>query len=118
MNASGAREGIPEGPGPTHRVAGERGRFQPQLVDNLVEELDRSVSEPLARDLNGLAEPQPRPIHGDRSNTLEMIDRGRRGRGGGPVPGKRTAGGPLPGPKTRTRRPERTVMLRLLAGEA
>src|SRR5215212_6560535 len=74
MNASGAREGIPEGPGPTHRVAGERGRFQPQLVDNLVEELDRSVSEPLARDLNGLAEPQPRPIHGDRSNTLEMIE--------------------------------------------
>jgi hypothetical protein len=55
-------------------LAGERGRLQPQLVENLVEELDGGVSEALARNVNGLAQPEPRPIHGDRPHTLEMLE--------------------------------------------
>jgi hypothetical protein len=82
-NAVGARERVPERPGPTHRVAGEHRRLQPKLVDNLVEELDGGVSKALARDANRLAQPEHRPIHGDRPHTGEMVEqRKERQRGG------------------------------------
>jgi hypothetical protein len=73
-DAFGAREGVPERPGPTHRAAGERERVQPQLVDNLVLELDRGISEALARNANGFAQPESRPIHGNGPHTREMLE--------------------------------------------
>jgi len=69
----GARKGIPEGPGPTHRAAGKRGRLQPQFVQDPVEELDGSVSKALAGNVDGLAQPEPGPVHGDHPHTLEVL---------------------------------------------
>jgi hypothetical protein len=73
----GAREGIPQGPGRTHRAAGERGGLQLQFVQDLVEELDGGVSEELAGNANGVAQPEPRPVHGDQPHTLETFEQGK-----------------------------------------
>ena len=61
-------------PGPAHRVAGERRRLQPQLVEDLVDELDGRVPEALARNVSGLAQPEPRPVDGDRAHALEPLE--------------------------------------------
>ena len=76
-HAFGARERIPQPPGPTHRVAGERDRVQTQLVDDLVDELDRGFTEARVRRRSGVAQPEPRPIYGDRAHTLETLEQGK-----------------------------------------
>jgi hypothetical protein len=69
----GAR-GHTRGPRSHPRAAGERGRLQLQFVQDLVEELDGGVSVALAGNVNGLAEPESRPIHGDRPHALKTFE--------------------------------------------
>ena len=76
-NAVGVRQGIPQGPRATHRVAGQRACLQPESGDDLVDERNRRFSEARARNVDGLAQPESRPIHGDRPHTLEPFEHGK-----------------------------------------
>src|SRR5215212_9396068 len=70
---------------PPHRTTGERRRLQPQLVQDVIKELDGSISVAFAGNLDGVAQPVPRPVHRDPPYPLQTFQQRKereRGRAG------------------------------------
>ena len=53
----GVVQGVPERPDPASRGTGQHRRLEPELVEDLVDELDRAVAKGVPRELVGVAEP-------------------------------------------------------------
>lgn len=77
-NAGGAGQCVPQGPCPTHGVAGKRRRVQSQLVENVVDEFDGSFAEALAGNTDGVAQPEPRPVYCDRPHAFKTLQQGKK----------------------------------------
>ncbi len=75
-------EGVPEGPEPAPRGSSERGRLQPERIQDLVDEFDSAVSVAFAGNVDGIAQPESGTIRVDRPHTLEMRQEGKMGQRG------------------------------------